>query len=92
MATIKEIAYKYAERIYYSKNKQEEATKVANEINNLTNESNKPLSIEEKQDIVNNIRFYLQINLTGKVEFSTDNKEYLALVSHMMALLSNGKK
>lgn len=89
MPTIKELAQEYANRIR-SANSQQEVQRVLDEINRLVYEENqKPISSETKESLLERLMEILDASTVLK---TFDNKNYLALVQHMLQQLRNTKK
>jgi hypothetical protein len=92
MATMKDLARDYAQRIKSAPVKFREADVILREINRLIYESsNLPISAADKEEIINEI--YSIFQNEGIVYKSADNRNYLQLIQYMLAQIkpSGGK-
>lgn len=90
MATINEMINKYANRILNSNDKYEETQNVLKEIDKLTyTDTGNEINKEDKLKILKGIQNQINPNGRDIILKEAENKSFLELVSHMIALLEN---
>ena len=95
MATRRELAEKYAQRLRQASDPKTEAIGVASTILEVTyTDSGEPLSLEDREGLVRQIGTELtevQPASGGRMLKEADNRRYLEVVQALMALVRGGK-